>query len=209
MKKGLIWSAYDKTGENPSCLLVKGGGWQTSVGEPSAVVCRAIRRARATGRNAPQTRELKRRDGALNPAGEAAMAKLLQHGSRHPGQPASVVNNSCPQICPLTKRRRRIVAEWIVDEDQCFSAASTTGFKAMMSTATNCSYDGCYSKTVQGHVVAMGMEGKEECTAFHRELLGQYQASCIGRPLVKEWNCVLVSHGIRAHQRPRKTVQWR
>jgi hypothetical protein len=31
MKKGLIWSAYDKTGENPSCLLVKGGGWQTSV----------------------------------------------------------------------------------------------------------------------------------------------------------------------------------
>jgi hypothetical protein len=33
MKKGLIWSAYDKTGENQSCLLVKGGGWQTSVGD--------------------------------------------------------------------------------------------------------------------------------------------------------------------------------
>jgi hypothetical protein len=38
----------------------------------------------------------------------------------------------------------------------------------MMSTATNGSYDGCYRSTVQGHVVAMGMEGKEECTAFHR-----------------------------------------
>ena len=33
MKTGLIWSAYDMTGENPSCLLVKGGGWQTSVGD--------------------------------------------------------------------------------------------------------------------------------------------------------------------------------
>jgi hypothetical protein len=41
----------------------------------------------------------------------------------------------------------------------------------MMSTATNGSYDGCYHTTVQGHVVALGMEGKEECTAFHRELL--------------------------------------
>jgi hypothetical protein len=42
----------------------------------------------------------------------------------------------------------RIVTEWIVDEDQCFNAASTTGFKAMMSTATNGNYDGCYHTTV-------------------------------------------------------------
>jgi hypothetical protein len=32
-KKGHIWSAYDLTGEKPSCLLVKGVGWQTSVGD--------------------------------------------------------------------------------------------------------------------------------------------------------------------------------
>ncbi len=32
-KKGVIWSAYDLTGEKPSCLLVKGGGWQTSGGD--------------------------------------------------------------------------------------------------------------------------------------------------------------------------------
>jgi hypothetical protein len=65
----------------------------------------------------------------------------------------------------------RIVTEWIVDEDQCFNATSTSGFRSMMSTATNGNYDGCYHTTVQGHVVphvvAMGMEGKEECTAFH------------------------------------------
>jgi hypothetical protein len=64
-----------------------------------------------------------------------------------------------------------IVTEWIVDEDQCFNDTSTSGCSAMMATATNGNYDGCCHKTVQGHVVVMGMEGKEGCTVFHHELL--------------------------------------
>ena len=32
-KKGHVWSAYDLTGEKPSCVLVKGGGWPISVGD--------------------------------------------------------------------------------------------------------------------------------------------------------------------------------
>ena len=84
MKKGLIWSAYDKTGENPSCLLVKGGGWQTSVGD---AICGCVPSDKAGTSNYWShlwTRhrlvwyELKLRDGALNQAGEAAMAKLKE-----------------------------------------------------------------------------------------------------------------------------------
>ena len=54
-----------------------------------------------------------------------------------------------------------IVTEWIVYVDQCFNAVSTPSFLAMMETVTNSNYDGCSHKTVQCHVVTMGMEGKE------------------------------------------------
>ena len=64
-----------------------------------------------------------------------------------------------------------IVTEWIVKEDQCFNIVSTTSVRAMMATYTKGNYDGCSHKTVQCHVAAMGMEGKEECTVFHFELL--------------------------------------
>ena len=83
-KKGVIWSAYDLTGEKPSCLLVKGGGWQTSGGD---AICGCVPTGSAGTTNYwshLRTHhilvwyELKRRDGALNPAGEAAMAKLKE-----------------------------------------------------------------------------------------------------------------------------------
>ena len=65
----------------------------------------------------------------------------------------------------------RVTSEWIVDDDLPFSAASTPGFRYMMGVACGGKYDGCCDKTVEQHVVAMGMEGKAECTDFHRELL--------------------------------------
>jgi hypothetical protein len=83
-KKGVIWSAYDLTGEKPSCLLVKGGGWQTSGGD---AICGCVPTGSAGTTNywshlrthhTLVWYELKRRDGALNPAGEAAMAKLKE-----------------------------------------------------------------------------------------------------------------------------------
>ena len=36
----------------------------------------------------------------------------------------------------------------------------------------NDKYDGCCEKTVKQHATAMEMEGKQECAAFHAELLG-------------------------------------
>ena len=83
-KKGHIWSAYDLTGEKPSCLLVKGGGWQTSVGD---AICGCVPTGSAGTTNywshlrthhTLVWYELKRRDGALNPAGEVAMVKLKE-----------------------------------------------------------------------------------------------------------------------------------
>ena len=227
-KKGVIWSAYDKTGENPSCLLVKGGGWQTSVGD---AICGCVPSDKAGTSNYWSHLwthhrlvwyDLKRRDDALNPAGEAAMAKLKE-GLANMAAGTQVnrgirgVQFLSPNLSSDQKETMdRIVAEWIVDEDQCFSAASTTGFKAMMSTATNGSYDGCYSKTVQGHVVAMGMEGKEECTAFHRELLADnIKPAASGDLWSKNGTALfgLVSHGIRRTSAPQEdgsvVVKWK
>ena len=43
----------------------------------------------------------------------------------------------------------RVVAEWIVDEDQAFNAAETPGFRHMMNIATSGKYDGCSAETVE------------------------------------------------------------
>ena len=84
-KKGHVWSAYDLTGDKPSCLLVKGDCWQTSVGD---VICCCVPTSLAGTSNYWSHLwthhrlvwyDLKRRDDALNPsAGEAAMVKLKE-----------------------------------------------------------------------------------------------------------------------------------
>ena len=227
-KKGVIWSAYDLTGEKPSCLLVKGGGWQTSGGD---AICGCVPTGSAGTTNYwshLRTHhilvwyELKRRDGALNPAGEAAMAKLKEGLANMAA--GTQVNHGIrgeqflsPNLSSDSKETMdRIVTEWIVDEEQCFNAASTTGFKAMMSTATNGSYDGCCDKTVRQHVVAMGMEGKEECTVFHSELLADnIKPAASGDLWSKNGTALfgLVSHGIRRTSAPQEdgsvVVKWK
>jgi hypothetical protein len=157
--------------------------------------------------------ELKRRDGAFNSAGEAVMVKLKEGLSNM--ATGTQVNRGIrgeqflsPNLSSDQKETMdRIVTEWIVDEDQCFSAASTPGFRAMMSTATNSNYDCCYHTTVQGHVVAMGMEGKEECTAFHRKLLTDNIKPAASDDLWSKNSTVLfglVSHGIRRTSAPQE-----
>ncbi len=155
-------------------MLVKGGGWQTSFGD---ALCGSVPTSLAGTSNYWSHLwthhrlvwyELKLREGALNQAGEAAMVKLKE-GLSNMATGTQVNHCICgeqflsPNLPSDQKERMdRIVTEWIVDEDQCFNAESTPGFIAMMATATNGNYDGCCHKTVQGHVVAMGMEGKEE-----------------------------------------------
>jgi hypothetical protein len=90
---------------------------------------------------------LKLRDGALNPAGEAAMVKLMEGLSNM--ATGTQVNRGIsgeqfrsPNLSSDPKETMdHIVTEWIVDVDQFFNAMSTSGFRAMMSTATNGNYD--------------------------------------------------------------------
>ena len=85
----------------------------------------------------------------------------------------------------------RITAEWVIDADQAFNAASTAPFRRMMSTSTNGMYDGACDKTVKHHIAAMAVEGKQECKDFHEAVAadGTKPVACsLGRPVVQEWN---------------------
>ena len=94
----------------------------------------------------------------------------------------------------------RMCAEWCVDEDQGFNAASTPGFRAMMAAATNDKYDGCCDKSVKTHAAAMALEGQQECKAFHVGLLADgVKPAASGDLWSKNGTALfgLVSHGIR------------
>jgi hypothetical protein len=85
----------------------------------------------------------------------------------------------------------------------------------MMAAATGGKYDGCCNKTVEQHVVAMGMEGKAECTEFHRELLAAGVKPAASGDLWSKNSTALfglVSHGIRRTEEPQsdgsKKIKW-
>ena len=84
-----------------------------------------------------------------------------------------------------------------------------------MATATSGKYDGCCAATIEQHAVAMGMEGKEECTSFHRELLaGGIKPAASGDLWSKNSTALfgIVSHGIRRTETPqpggKPAVKW-
>jgi hypothetical protein len=101
--------------------------------------------------------KLKQREGALNPASEAALTKPKEGLSNMAtGTQVSIVwprhgeQFLSPNLLSDQKETMdSIVTEWIVKEDQYFITESTTGFRAMMTTATNGNYDCCSHKTVQ------------------------------------------------------------
>ena len=85
----------------------------------------------------------------------------------------------------------------------------------MMATATTGKYDGCDHRTIENHVVAMGMEGKAECTQFHRELLAGGVKPAASGDLWSKYGTALfglVSHGIRREETPQgagpPAVKW-
>ena len=83
--------------------------------------------------------ELKRRDGALNPAGDAALLRLKE-GLANMAEAGTALAHSrggeflSRKLPPAQKETMdRVVAELIVDEDQSFNAASTPGYRRMMA----------------------------------------------------------------------------
>jgi len=90
----------------------------------------------------------------------------------------------------------RATAEWIVDDDQPFNAASTA---QMMSAATSGVYDGCCHKTVKQHIYSMAMDGKAEAKEFHQAMLKDgVKPAASGDLWSKNGTALfgLVSHGI-------------
>ena len=218
-KKGTVWSAFDLTVEKPTCKLNKTGMEQICGIEPTPNAGTTNYWSHLWTHHShhrPTWYEMKKGDGKLNHAGEAQLSALkaclsaadasssLSHD--HGGEFLSV---KLPHAAKETLDR--VTSEWVVDEDQGFNAASTAGFRRMMSTATNGKYDGCCDKTVKNHVTAMGMEGKQECADFHAELLGAgIKPAASGDLWSKNSTALfgLVSHGIRRSVGGDGSVKW-
>ena len=109
----------------------------------------------------------------------------------------------------------RVTAEWVIDADQAFNAASTAPFRRMMSTSTNGMYDGACDKTVKHHIAAMDVEGKQECKDFHEAVAADGTKPVASGDLWSKNGTALfgvVSHGIRRKEVLLpcgvKTIKW-
>ncbi len=122
-------------------MLVKGVCWQTSVGD--AICCSVPTSLAGTSNYWSHLwthhrlvwYELKLREGAFNPAGEAAMVKLKEGLSNMAtGTQVNLGIRGEQFLSPNLSSDQKemmdhIVTEWIVDEDQCFKG----GRSCMMS----------------------------------------------------------------------------
>ena len=221
-KRGAVWEAYDLSGERPACKLFKPNGKDVCGAMPSAMAGTSNFWSHLWSHHRQKWYELKQKDGQLNAAGaaelvalKAAFTKMETEGAARlsDGRGSEFLSAKLPATEKATMDR--ITAEWVVDEDHAFNAASTVGFRRMMATATNGKYDGCCNKTVEHHVMAMGMEGKAECSEFHRELLaGGVKPAASGDLWSKNGTALfgLVSHGIRRVETPQPdgppAVKW-
>lgn len=149
--------------------------------------------------------KLKDTDGKLNPAGRAEMEALQAAFQKAAAADASLKHSAggeflSAKLPPKAKETMdRLTSEWIVDQDECFNAACTPGFRRMMAAATNYTYDGCCEKTVKQHVHAMAQEGRQAATDFHKSLLQTgVKPAASGDLWSKNGTALfgLVSHGI-------------
>ncbi|KAL1527010.1 hypothetical protein AB1Y20_015698 [Prymnesium parvum] len=153
-KVGIVWSVFDLTQENPSCKCKTDKG--SICGEvPSSAAGTTNYWTHLYTHHRMVWLELKRSEGKLTPAGVAKLEKLFDEMNKGQTTYSSAVGGEflSAKLPPSVKETMdRITAEWIVDEDQAFNAASTRGFRRMMSAATNGRYDGCGDTTVKQHL---------------------------------------------------------
>lgn len=202
-KTGNIWSVFDLTKENPSCKCKtdKGG----ICGEvPSGTAGTTNYWTHLYAHHRVVWFQLKNADGKLKPAGQAEMKKLMEEvckGSSTSYSAAVGGEFLSAKLPPSVKETMdRLTSEWIVDEDQPLNAASTPGFRRMMSAATSGRYDGCADTMVKQHVTVMAAEGRQEVTDFHAELRERgLKPAASGDLWSKNKTALfgLVSHGIR------------
>ena len=114
--------------------------------------------------------ELKNEDGVLTPAG---LHQIEQVRDAMAARMAASVNCTKKPSLPAHARVTldRLTAEWIVDEDQYTNAAAKPGFQKLFNAATDGAYEGCCSKTVQGHVAKLAVEGRAKTSLLHSLVL--------------------------------------
>lgn len=195
-----MWDCFDLTVEEPSCKLLNTLG-QVCGAKPSMSAGTSNFWSHLWTHHREKWYELKHADGKLNAVGEAELknlAKMLTQNSGSHSKGGSSLKNKLQGAAKDTLDR--LTAEWIVDEDQAFNAASTPGFKRMMSGATNEQYDGCSDKMVKRYVTAMAIEGRAEVARFHQELLERSVKPTASGDLWSKNKMALfglVSHGIK------------
>ena len=220
-KTGNVWTVFDLTKEKPTCKLpdpkAREDSGKICSNEPSPVAGTSNYWAHLWTHHRSTWYELKKLDGKLNPLGDEKLGALKvclgsnSALSHHKG--GAFLSEKLPHSAKDTLDR--VTSEWIVDQDQAFNAASTPGFRKMMSTATNGKYDGCCDKTAKQHVTAMSMEGKKECSDFHSEMLAAGVKPAASGDLWSKNSTALfglVSHGIRRTETKRSdgstSVKW-
>lgn len=156
--------------------------------------------------------ELKRKAGKLNAAGQAEL-RTLQEVLENQKKVTKLKHSAggeflSAQLKPEAKAiLDQVTAEWIVDTDQCFNAASSLGFRRMMGAATNNLYDGCSASTVKQKIYGMAVEGKQEVLNFHKTLLKEGVKPAVSGDLWSKNGTALfgvISHGIERTQEIRR-----
>ena len=149
-KKGAVWEAYDLSVEKPTCKLFKPNCRGICGVAPAPSAGTTNYWSHLWSHHRSTWYELKRKDGQLNAAGEAELAKLKEGLAKMEAAGASLTYDGrgsqfLSAKLPAAEKSTmdRVTAEWVVDELQPFNAASTQGFRRMMATATSGKYDGC------------------------------------------------------------------
>ncbi|KAL1527151.1 hypothetical protein AB1Y20_015832 [Prymnesium parvum] len=204
-KKHPLWECFDLQQEKPCCKLPNPAGGGICGATPSTKAGTSNFWAHLWTHHRAKWYELKRAAGQLNAAGKAELehlSKMLQQPSLA-GQAHGGTHLKGTLTGAAKQTMDRLTAEWIVDEDQPFSAAATPGFKRMMFTATGGKYDGCCAKTVKANISGMAKEGKQEVIEFHKELLDRgVKPSASGDLWSKNRTALfgLISHGIQRRE---------
>ena len=171
-KNAAVWSAFDLTKEEPSCLLCK---------EHGADCCGAVTASSGGTANywnhlrihhRIKWLELQRVAGRLLEAGAAELSKLesmlIEHHVKV-GSVDSVVNTSLP---PEAKAiMDRVTVNWLIGTDQDKEEASTKLFQLLMQTATSGAYSGACRATVDGLISASKESGKAKCVRKTQSIL--------------------------------------
>ena len=117
--------------------------------------------------------EKKRAAGQLTDVGQAELATLAEsmEALRQKNKTGSVKAS-------LDLKAREVLnkleIQYVVEEDQDFSACESAGFKRLLGAAAGETWAGLGRRTVPQGVSVMATAGKDNCSAFHSILLQFY-----------------------------------